>query len=306
MALAGDVGAIERLAGAAGVRCPCCGDMLHPGLTDWHWQCDGCGYEASTLDAAINDSALEARIDEGARAQALNGLRMDNCQRLLAIIAPHLPASAPGHERKRVLDVGAGQGWFVRVAAQQHEVTGIEPDEQARAAAAGEGVALQGGFFPQCLNDGDVYEAIVFNDSLEHMPDLHQALAAAHKHLVPGGLLVLNLPDAGGALYGISRQLARTGWGGPFARMWQLGLPSPHLHYFRPANLEAAAAAHGMRPVCRAALEVLRYRGLYPRIAYARPASPVSSALLWLAMLPLVLLSQLAHSDIMVLVLRRD
>jgi hypothetical protein len=123
---------------------------------------------------------------------------------------------------------------------------------------------------------------------------------------VPGGLVVLNLPDARGLFYRLSRLLARAGWWRPFERMWQVGLPSPHLHYFRPGNLGALARRAALAPVAQRALESLRLRGLYARIAYARPGRPVTSALLWLAVLPLLPLVRLAPSDILVLVLRRD
>ena len=285
--------------------CPCCSTPLRPGLCDWHWVCPACAYEGSTLEAGINQADRHERIDESARSGALRELRQANFARLLALIESHLPALAAGQARARLLDVGAGHGWFVQAASAQHEATGIEPDDGTREGAAAAGVALLPGYFPDCLDDGECFEAITFNDSLEHMPDPQAVLAAAHRHLSPGGLLVLNLPDARGLFYRLARVLMRAGWRTPLERMWQKGLPSPHLHYFKPDNLSALAHACGFTLVAQQALESLRFKGLYQRIAWARRGAPISSALLWLAVLPLLPIVRLGPTDIMVLVLRR-
>lgn len=287
------------------MTCPCCGAPLQPGLCEWHRQCANCAYEGSTLGTAINQSGVRERIDESVRGNALRALRQANFAELLALIDPLLPSLPTGQARPRLLDVGAGHGWFVQAASARYEVTGIEPDEGVRAEAAAEGVALVAGYFPDCLRAEQRFEVITFNDSLEHIPDAHAALAAAQRHLVPGGLVVLNLPDARGLFYRLSRGLLRLGWRGPFERMWQLGLPSPHLHYFHSDNLGALARGATLAPVAQRALESLRLQGLYARIAYARRGARVSSALLWLAVLPLLPVVRWAPSDILVLVLRR-
>jgi len=134
--------------------CPCCGAALRRGLCDWHWACPACAYESVTLEAGINQADRHERIDESARSGALRELRQANFARLLALIESHLPALPPGQARARLLDVGAGHGWFVQAALARHEVTGIEPDDGIRASAAAGGVTLMPGYFPDCLRDG--------------------------------------------------------------------------------------------------------------------------------------------------------
>jgi len=285
--------------------CPCCGTVLLQGLRAWHWQCSACCYEASALGSEINQAETRDRLDERVRGVALRDLRQTNFRQLLRLIESCLPTCAGHRSKPRLLDVGAGHGWFVQAASTRFEVTGIEPDEAARAIAAADGVTLRAGFFPGCLDAAERFDVISFNDSLEHMPDVGEALLAAHRHLLPDGVVVLNLPDARGFFYRLSRVLALLGWSGPFDRMWQVGLPSPHLHYFRRANLNILAQRAGLAPVAQGRLESLRLRGLYARIAYARPGATLSTALLWLAMLPLLLAMRLAPSDIMVLAYRR-
>ncbi len=276
-----------------------------PGLRAWHRVCLQCGYETAALDVAIDQVDEHGAMDEVMRGQGLRALRQDNFKRILRIMAPHMPALA-GVRCARLLDVGAGHGWFVQMAGQLYDARGIEPDAGARAKAAAAGVSLMPGLFPQCLEAGDQFEAITFNDSLEHMTEPHAILAAAHRHLVPGGLLVLNLPDTRGLLYRAARGLARLGWAEPLDRMWQVGLPSPHLHYFSADNLVRLANQCGFRLVHQQPLPSIQLRGLYARIAYARPNAPLSSALWWLALLPMLPLVRLGASDIRVLVLRRD
>lgn len=288
-------------------RCPCCNAALTPGLADWHRRCRICGYESAALQPVINDAAAQARIDETARAQALRGLREANFRRLLGWIAQDLPPCAPD-VRPRLLDVGAGQGWFVRLARQwpqmRFDVAGIEPDAAARAIAQENGTTLRAGFFPAALVPQERFDAIVFNDSLEHLSAPGAMLGAARAHLLPGGLVVVTLPNARGALYRVACALRRMGLRGPFERLWQVGLPSPHLHYFDPDNLARLAAAQGLDVIRRQRLDSLRYRGLYARITYARPGKTASSVLIWLALLPLAAMLRALPGDIMALALR--
>ena len=270
-----------------------------------------CGYESATLPPVINDAAAQAQIDEAVRAEALHGLRVTSFLQLLDWITQNLSCRAFTAQPAvplRLLDVGAGQGWFVRLARQYSspafEVTGIEPDAAARACAQANGVILKAGFFPECLTAEERFNAIVFNDSFEHLPDPSTMLRAVRTHLEPGGIVAITLPNSCGVLYRIARMLQRAGLRGPFERLWQMGLPSPHLHYFDPDNLARLAAKQGLEEVRRERLDSLRYRGLYARIVYARPGKDRSSVLIWLALLPLVIFLRVLPGDIMVSVFR--
>ena len=283
--------------------CPCCGQALEAGLATWHRQCPACGYEGAQLAIAINATEAHQRVDEAVREQALHDLRHENFEQLLDIIDRARTLTAADGERPKLLDVGAGYGWFVWQAATRFTAEGIEPDAGARAVAARAGVVLRDGFFPQCLEPDERFDVISFNDSIEHFDDPAGALAVAAGRLRPRGVLALNLPDAQGALYRLARLLRRLGVSGPFDRMWQVGMPSPHRHYFNRGNLSRLAGRLGLETVAVDALQSLRLKGLYARIAYARPHAAVTSGLLWLGMLPLLAALRWLHGDIMVLVL---
>src|SRR5690606_11668960 len=113
-------------------------------------------------------------------------------------------------------------------------------------------------YFPDALAPGERFDAIVFNDVIEHIPDIGRALAACRERLAPGGMLLLNLPSSSGVFYRASKLLRRLGVAGHFERMWQKGLPSPHLHYVDPTNLARLLDRAGFVPVRRGRLATLR------------------------------------------------
>jgi 2-polyprenyl-3-methyl-5-hydroxy-6-metoxy-1,4-benzoquinol methylase len=102
---------------------------------------------------------------------------------------------------KRVLDVGCGGGGFgrsLRSSLPDVHVYGVEPQPQAASYASEGGydqVAVGG--FPEAMTQLQPrkYDAIFFNDVLEHMPDPERALVAAHDYLEHGGTLIASIPN---------------------------------------------------------------------------------------------------------------
>jgi hypothetical protein len=95
------------------------------------------------------------------------------------------------------------------------------------------------------------------------------------------------------------------GWRSPFERLWQKDLPSPHVHYFRPANLERLVAMHGFERVHAGELPSLRAKGLLERIRCAGNISGPSLYLQYAAVLCMIPLLRLFPSDIIVSVFRK-
>ena len=147
--------------------------------------------------------------------------------------------------KRQLLDVGCAHGWFIERASSRFDVTGIEPDAGVAAATRARGLPVRSGFFPDVLGPDECFDVIVFNDVLEHIPDINTTLVACWQHLAPGGCVIVNAPSSRGLLYRLSVLLARTGLGRAFDRMWQLGFPSPHVHYFATTNLVLLAHKAG-------------------------------------------------------------
>lgn len=278
-------------------ECPCCLSQLDQGMAPWHLVCAKCDYEASLFTPEINQKGSTA-LDEARRANGLEEVRKDNFERIIEVIERYL---SPG---KSILEVGAGHGWFLEKARRQFKVLGVEPDDVVYENAMALGVPVLKGFFPQVLERTSKFDCIVFNDVFEHLPDPRAALEACAKHLNDDGLIVINLPTSSGVIYRVARCLALLGLRGPFERMWQKGMPSPHLHYFNEKNLRALAADLHFCFLTAFELRALRLRGLYNRISFAG-GNVWTSTVLWLVGAITVPCLRFFHEDVEVVVMRR-
>src|SRR6185312_4795839 len=95
--------------------CPVCAQgSLTPTRTDWRFLCDACGYLCADLAPRIGEEATHHIVDEGVRANAMDGLRHRNFEKELDRLAPLHPL--PGG---RLLEVGCANGWFLALAAKR-------------------------------------------------------------------------------------------------------------------------------------------------------------------------------------------
>ena len=285
----------------ARMSCIVCGTPQAAGLAGWHASCHQCGYESAALQGAINEAAAGARLDEHDRELGLKALRQENFRDIVAIARRLARPQA-----SRLLDVGCAHGWFLETARERFEVLGIEPDEAVGGRTAARGLPVRPGYFPDALLPGESFDVIVFNDVIEHIPDIRSALDACHARLNEGGLLILNLPNSAGFFYRLSKVFAKAGWRSPFERLWQKDLPSPHVHYFRPANLEQLVAKHGFQRIHTGELPSLRAKGLLERMRCTGNMSGPSLYLQYAAVLCTIPLLRLFPSDIIVSVFRKS
>jgi len=249
--------------------------MMGRGLQEWHRVC-ACGYEGSTLAVDIDVDGGREVVDEVMREEGLGPLRQRNFQTLVMDLAQRVKTE--NGRRPRMLDVGCAHGWFLEAAKPHFHVTGIEPDARIAAIAVEKGFAVRRGFFPDVLESNERFDVIVFNDVLEHIPDIDSALRACAHHLSPGGWVVVNAPARTGVLYRISKAMARVGMPASFDRMWQKGFPSPHVHYLDDASMAAIATSTGLRVAAIRALPSMSTRGLYARIRTDRNVSFAKAA----------------------------
>ncbi|HEY8622964.1 MAG TPA: class I SAM-dependent methyltransferase [Casimicrobiaceae bacterium] len=260
------------------ISCSVCDTHMRPLRHEWCFACPVCGFLASNLSPHIGDGQVADVIDEEQREIALVSLRKKNFERILDRVDAMTDPS-----RRSLLEVGCAHGWFLDAAAKRgYEVHGIEPDAPIGALASSKGHDVAIGFFAGALTPGARYDVIVFNDVFEHLPDPRAALVACRQRLQPGGLLVLNLPNSGGALFRIATLLDRLGISGPHERMWQKGFPSPHLSYFHPGALTRLAGREGFAEIYRGTLDSLDRRGLWQRLRLDRRSSLRGALVRWL------------------------
>ena len=140
----------------------------------------------------------------------------------------------------RMLDVGCGSGELALTFARHGwSVAGVEPSEAAAARAAAGGVEAHCGTLDDAPWQGPTFDAIVFNHSLEHVPDPLASLRQAAVLLREGGMLAVAVPNFAcwqRRLFG--------------ARWFQLDLPR-HLQHLETRTLADLFERAGLRPVAR-------------------------------------------------------
>jgi 2-polyprenyl-3-methyl-5-hydroxy-6-metoxy-1,4-benzoquinol methylase len=246
-----------------GSPCIVCGRPRRVRVAAWTARCEACGAWASDLPVGGHE------VDSDTRVAGYEALRRENFRVILDRLAARRALGG-----LQVLDVGSAYGWFLDEAAKAGaEATGVEPDERVAARSLGE---VRVGRFPDVLAPGDRFDVIAFNDVLEHIPDVRGALQACRTHLRPGGLLSLNIPTADGLAFRTAAALARVKLTGPYRRLWQCGLASPHLHYFPTRALLELVASSGIDVQVVDDLAPMTREGLWQRVHTVRRPGPTS------------------------------
>ena len=246
--------------------CDLCTGDLKPYRRAWLRRCAACASLRADLPVEIPDQAGGSALDEALRETGLEAVRRINNTRLLDVLSRLAPSGST------LLDVGCGPG-FLLDAARKRGFTplGLEPDGNVVEAAGRRGAPVRHGYFPQTLEAWESFDIIVFNDVLEHIPALDAALAASAAHMKSGGLLLVNCPDRRGLFFRVAAIADRLGVSGAYDRLWQRGLPSPHVWYLSPSALTAATARHGLVTVDGPIrLKTVALKGLWSRIRYVK------------------------------------
>ena len=119
---------------------------------------------------------------------------MDYFGNLREEMLKYVPANA-----QRILDVGCGGGRFgalLKAARPSTEVWGVEPErEAARDAASRLDRVLATPFDATTALPAAYFDAIVFNDSLEHFPDPFPPLMHCKSLLAAHGVIVCSIPN---------------------------------------------------------------------------------------------------------------
>ncbi len=133
---------------------------------------------------------------DGLLATSLDPLRYDG--------HPLDPAEAAGmiasliQPNVTVLDIGCGTGAISKFLVETRgvQLLGIEPDSERVALAQSRGINVKQGYFDEKTAEAlGKFDAVVFADVLEHLPDPAAALRLALKVLKPGGAVVASIPN---------------------------------------------------------------------------------------------------------------
>ena len=271
--------------------CPACGSELRA-AHDWVSICPACKLEKSSLEPGY-----------GRDIEGLEDLRRRNFRRILSRLSQQKDLSGCA-----LLEVGCAEGWFIE-AAMVHgaNAVGVEPSPGKADLNPFLARQLIKGRFPEATRslDAGCFDLVIFNDVFEHLSHPDAVLKECHRLLSPGGLLVINLPLNSGFFYRCAKLLGRTGWHGPYERLWQKGQASPHLYYHSRRSISRLVESGGhFLPTDQFRLDSLTITGLWTRI---RPSfeSPLIAALVYLGSAATTLCQGFLPADIGVFVFRK-
>jgi len=232
-------------------NCPVCGCSMRK-IADTYFVCKSCKYMSSSEQSG-----------HGAEVESLEAVRERNFKFICKIIKEKFPLA------KTVLDVGCSKGLFLKVARDSgFLVTGLEPSGHLAEEARSYEFDVIGDFFPQTKPHLDKkYDVIIFNDSLEHIPNLHKVLQVIKSHLTGNGCVIINIPTSDGLIIRIASVLYKLGIKAPYERMWQKGFVSPHIHYFNLQNLKKLFENIGFALNYSSYLPLYTISGLYRRLS---------------------------------------
>jgi SAM-dependent methyltransferase len=172
-------------------------DLLHntKGTFTVH-VCPDCG--AGNTRPLADEAALASYYTAGygphgeTSGSLANRLRGLVTRREMRVGAPRALPKRPG----RLLDVGCGTGALGAVMiARGWEVDGIDPSESACEQARLVGIEARAGTLETVTVHSERYDAVVFNQSLEHIGAPRSALRRVHRALAPGGVMAISVPN---------------------------------------------------------------------------------------------------------------
>ena len=155
-------------------------------------RCEACG-SAATVDAGDHSGALYEGGTYSTERRAFAPL-LEPLRRLAERDRLRFVAAVP--HGARVLEVGAGDGRFVALLASAgFDAHGIEPSPSACEAAARIGAAVANASAETAAVEARTEDAVVIWHALEHTDDPRATVALAREWLVPGGRLIVAVPD---------------------------------------------------------------------------------------------------------------
>ena len=159
---------------------------------------------------------------------------------ILALLRRRLAAES------KVIEVGSGFGSLGVLLSPHFNYLGVEPAHGIASYAAARGISVREQLFSAAPEFKDA-RAVIFDNVLEHVADPLGLLRTAHACLVPGGLVVVIVPNRWDMRQLIPRWRDANHW-----------IPPDHINYFTKRHLTRALRASGFSSVRPFGTQVLR------------------------------------------------
>ncbi|MNK56728.1 Methyltransferase domain protein [compost metagenome] len=137
----------------------------------------------------------------------------------------------------RLLDVGAGRGYFVRMASSVFEAQGIDYSKNATEYGRELGICLASGDFLEASYPPGFFDVLTFWDVLASMTNVHATVRKSAQLLRKGGHAVFTLPMGDSLACRIA------------GKRWPLWIPPVNLHYFSKNSVTTLLDMHGFEIV---------------------------------------------------------
>lgn len=135
-----------------------------------------------------------------------------------------------------VLDVGCGTGWISKIWANSGAiVTGLEPSAERAIFARNRGIQVHCCYAEELASE-ECFDLIIIRHVVEHLENPAATLKNLKKHLNPGGLVLVVLPN----IDCLGRRIFDTAW------TWVLPW---HCNFFNPRSLAKLAETCGLKVV---------------------------------------------------------
>jgi 2-polyprenyl-6-hydroxyphenyl methylase/3-demethylubiquinone-9 3-methyltransferase len=199
----------------------------------------------------------------------INALRLEYLRQLMT---QQFNCAVPSNlEGLRILDIGCGAGLLCEPLARSGaQVTGIDAAARnvaaARIHAASRGITIdyRVGDPAMALRPDERFDVVLLLEVVEHVADVESFVAAAGRHVAPGGMLVASTIDRTWKSFAVAIVGAEYVF-----RVLPKGTHDWH-RFVRPAELESAASLAGL---ALADLRGMRYLPLMHRASWVRDTS---------------------------------
>ena len=201
------------------LRCSSCGQLVSSCA---HEQYESALRRWNTAHGTLPDSRSASRYQEVTQRRLRSALRQSEGPG----IPPHL------------LDVGCSSGALLAVAANLgFSVTGVEPASKAAQTAQGAGFNVFHGLLHEAHFPDMEFDIVTLFELIEHIVDPVALLTECHRILKPGGVIVVNTPNADSW----TARFMQERWEG-----FSLVTMGGHISFFSPESMRALARASGL------------------------------------------------------------